>query len=135
MGGPYGFESWSLAQRVFRMKQARLCGRNGDTDDGCCFLHRMFLQLLKLDHLSNCRPQGADRATKNILLFLLHVTFLGVWSRIGISHDGACASESAEPSSEISCELRFFRRIIKAELIAIRVSHVEKADLPSNSPM
>src|SRR5580693_8414625 len=82
LGRPDGFESWSFAQRVFRMKQARLCGSNRDTDDSRCFLHRMFLQLLKLDHLSNCRPQGADRATKNTLPFLLDATLLGVWSVI-----------------------------------------------------
>jgi hypothetical protein len=32
---------------------------------------------------------------------------------------------------DVSRELRFLRRVISAELIAMRVSHVEKLDLPS----
>jgi hypothetical protein len=31
----------------------------------------------------------------------------------------------------ISRDLRFLRRVISAELIAMRVNHVEKLDLPS----
>ena len=40
-------------------------------------------------------------------------------------------SESSKLSKEHSRVLRLFRIIIKAELMGIRVSHVEKADLPS----
>src|SRR6266403_4702211 len=56
--------------------------------------------------------------------------FSGFGEGSGTSHPIPFASDSPKPM-DVSRELRFLRRVISAELIAMRVSHVEKLDLPS----
>jgi hypothetical protein len=56
--------------------------------------------------------------------------FSGFGEGSGTSHPSPFASDSPKPM-DVSRELRFLRRVISAELIAMRVSHVEKLDLPS----
>src|SRR6266481_4202169 len=72
------------------------------------------------------RPAIASRRNLSRSRSAHHISGFGAES--GTSHS---ISSTPGPCAEISRELRFFRRIISAELIPMRVSQVEKVDLPS----
>jgi hypothetical protein len=61
--------------------------------------------------------------------------FSGLEARSANSQWRSIASEWPEPSVEISEELRLFRRIISAELIAMLVNQDENLDLLSEAFM
>jgi hypothetical protein len=84
---------------------------------------------------TTCRQRGGSRSIASLsnASFSLRTQLLSGSSPRNFNSQGACLPlGSLVSSSESSKQFRFFRKIISAELIAIRVSQVEKFALSSN---
>ena len=99
--------------------------------DCAIFAHGVFFCLPELDYLAIDRWQPVDGFPQQFMSLSADVVALRVVHRGLRLPRSRSFPQPSPPSIGISWQLRFLRKIISAELIAIRVSQVEKLDLPS----
>lgn len=98
------------------MKSATLCCGDRDIQNPGCFFYRESLQMTDFDYSTHPRAKVPHRVVQNSFSFAFNITLLRVWSLSGIWRCVAAPSELLRSSAEIWRALRFFRRIMRAEL-------------------